>query len=323
MFEPDASLDDQAASWALRLSEGPLDPREQQQFEHWKRQDPRHGAAIERLQGFVGRLQSLRPQQVPVRAALDAGRVPRRRQRAGVALLGLVLALPLALLLRSYPASYWLADQRTAPAQWQQLRLDDGSQLVLSGNSAVDITFNQQQREVRLLRGEILVQVAHDPARPFVVVTEDGRMRALGTRFTVRREAPGTLLTMLESRVAAQGAASLSATEVSAGEQARITADRVEPLGAINPRVLDEAWQAHQLVVNDRPLPEVLDALARQYSGHVQFERSDFSDLRVSAVLPLDDPHRALQLIAEALPVRISPFGPWWLQVERVPPAEK
>jgi transmembrane sensor len=322
MSEPDASLDDQAASWALRLSEGPLEPREQQQFDHWKRQDPRHGAAIERLQGFVGRLQSLRPQQASVRAALEAGRVRRRRPAAGVALLALGLALPLALLLRSDPASYWLADQRSAPAEWRQLRLDDGSQLILSGNSAVDIAFNEQRREVRLLRGEILVQVAHDTLRPFVVVTEDGRMRALGTRFTVKREPPGTLLTLLESRVAAQGARSLSATEVSAGEQARITPDKVEPLGTINPRVLDAAWQAHQLVVNDRPLPEVLDALARQYSGHVQFDRRDFADLRVSAVLPLDDPQRALQLIAEALPVRINPFGPWWLNIERLPPAE-
>ncbi|MCS3511310.1 FecR family protein [Pseudomonas grimontii] len=312
-----ADLDQQAANWVIRLNEGNLSEREQQQFERWKAADPQHVAAFERLQGFVGRLQALRPQQAPVQAALEAARV-RRRNPAGRVLLGVLLALPVALALRTYPPAYWLADQRTAPAQWQRVNLEDGSQLTLSGNSAVDLTFNGQQRQVRLLRGEILVQVAHDATRPFTVVTDDGQMRALGTRFTVKREAPGTLLSMLESSVAATDASQHDAVQVSAGEQARITPDAVTRLGRIDPRATDDAWKHHQWVVQDRPLPEVLDELARQYGGHVQFDRQQLTDLRVSAVLPLDNPRRALQLIADALPVRIRAFSPWWLQVERL-----
>ncbi len=311
-----ADLDQQAANWVIRLNEGNLSEREQQQFDRWKTADPQHAAAFERLQGFVGRLQALRPQQAPVQAALEAARV-RRRNPAGRVLLGLLMALPVALALRAYPPSYLLADQRTAPAHWQRINLEDGSQLTLSGNSAVDLTFNGQQRQVRLLRGEILVQVAHDATRPFTVVTDDGQMRALGTRFTVRRETPGTLLTMLESTVAATDAGQHTAVNVSAGEQARITPDAVMLLGKVDPRVTNDAWQHHQLVVQDRPLPEVLDELARQYGGHVQFNREQLADLRVSAVLPLDNPRRALQLIADGLPVRIRSFSPLWLQIER------
>lgn len=311
-----ADLDQQAANWVIRLSEGDLSEREQQQFERWRAADPRHAAAFERLQGFVGRLQALRPQQAPVQAALEAARV-RRRNPSGRVLLGLLLALPVALALRAYPPSYLLADQRTAPAQWQQVNLDDGSQLTLGGNSAVDLTFNGQQRQVRLLRGEILVQVAHDAARPFVVVTDDGQMRALGTRFTVKREAPGTLLTLLESTVAATDAGHHATVNVSAGEQARITSNAVTRVGKVDPRTLNDAWQYHQLVVQDRPLPEVLDELARQYGGHLQFDREQLADLRVSAVLPLDNPRRALQLIADGLPVRIRAFSPLWLRIER------
>jgi transmembrane sensor len=55
----------------------------------------------------------------------------------------------------------------------------------------------------------------------------------------------------------------------------------------------------------------------------VQFDPEQLAGLRVSAVLPLDDPQRALQLIAEALPVRIRPFGPWWLAIERLEPARE
>lgn len=317
MLDSPQSLDEQAASWIMRLHDGNLSERERQQFEQWKAQDPHHAAAIERLQGFVGRLQALRPQHAPVQAALDAALVKRRRNPAGRVVLGLMLALPLALLLRSYPPSYLLADQRTAPAEWQRIDLDDGSQLILSGNSAVDLTFNPQQRQVKLLRGEILVQVAHDATRPFIVVTEEGQMRALGTRFTVKREAPGTLLTLLESKVAAQDANHHPAVEVSAGEQARITPQAVTPLGHVDTRATNDAWQYHQLVVQDRPLPEVLDELARQYGGHLQFDREQLADLRVSAVLPLDEPRRALQLISDAFPVRVRSFSPLWLKIER------
>ncbi|OPA87387.1 histidine kinase [Pseudomonas fluorescens] len=309
-------LDQQAANWVIRLNEGHLSAREQQQFERWKAADPRHAAAFERLQGFVGRLQALRPQQAPVQAALEAARV-RRRNPAGRVLLGLLLALPVALALRAYPPSYLLADQRTAPAQWQRVNLDDGSQLILSGNSAVDLTYDRQQRQVRLLRGEILVQVAHDATRPFVVVTDDGQMRALGTRFTVKREASGTLLTMLESTVAASDAGHHDTVNIHAGEQASITPNAVKRLGTVDPRTTNDAWQHHQLVIQDRPLPEVLDELSHQYGGHVQFDREQLGDLRVSAVLPLDNPRRALQLIADGLPVRIRSFSPLWLQIER------
>lgn len=315
---PLQSIEQQAADWVIRCTEGPLSDAQRQQFEHWQALDPRHAAAFERLQTFVGGVQSLRGRQAPARAALNAGAVTRRRLPLRGAALALLLALPLALVLRSYPPAVLLADQRSAPAQWQQLTLDDGSRLVMSGNSAVDIDFDREQRQIKLLRGEILIDVAHDSQRPFTVVTEDGRMRALGTRFTVKREDSSTVLSMLESRVAARAAQAPDETQVSAGEQARITHERVEILSRIDPAAVSAAWQRHQLVVDDRPLPEVLDELARQYRGHVQFDRQQLADLRVSAVLPLDNPQQAMRLISEVLPVRIEPYGPWWLQIERI-----
>ncbi|MCO8167293.1 FecR domain-containing protein [Pseudomonas sp. 21LCFQ02] len=321
---PLQSIEQQAADWVIRCTEGPLTDAERQQFEHWQAIDARHAAAFERLQTFVGGVQSLRARQAPARAALNAGAVARRRLPLRGATWALLLALPLALLLRSYPPAVLLADQRSAPAQWQQLTLDDGSRLVMSGNSAVDIDFSHNQRQIKLLRGEILIDVARDHQRPFTVVTEDGRMRALGTRFTVKREHDSTLLSMLESKVAARTALAPEETQVSAGEQVRITREQVQRLSSIDPAALSAAWQRHQLVVDDRPLPEVLDELARQYRGHVQFDRQQLADLRVSAVLPLDNPQQAMRLISDVLPVRIEPYGPWWLQVERIAaPAEK
>lgn len=322
MANPEHSIDEQAADWLIRLNQGELSDAERQQFESWKRQDPLHGAAADRMQGFVTRLQGLRNQSQPVKAALAASlenrRTPRRRGN-GVWLLLLALAVPSALMLRDGTSAYWLADLRTGPTEWRTQRLQDQSSITLGGNSAVDIAFDGHQRHIELLRGEILVEVAADPGRPFVVETEHGSMRALGTRFLVKREEQGTVLTMLESKVAAKGAAIQTTTQVDAGQQARITSDKVQMLGKVDRAGVADAWEHHQLVVQDQPLSQVLDELALHRTGLVRFDRETLAGLRVSAVLPLDDPDRALQLIADALPVRVRHFTPWVVWVDRRP----
>lgn len=317
------SINEQAANWLLQLNEPDADPRLKDDFETWKRIDPRHAAAAERLQGFIGQMAALRPQKASVHAALDAALSSRsgnyRSKRNASALLLVLALLPAWALWRSELPGYLLADLRTQPAQWLQHQLPDRSQLTLNGNSAVDVQYDGQQRRIRLLRGEVLVDVAADPARPFIVETEQGQMRALGTRFVVTREDGVTLLTMLESRVAATASDNPAAVEVSAGEQARITARDVQLLAAVDTRSIEDAWRHHQLVVKDQPLPEVLDQLARQFPGHVQFDREALADLRVSAVLPLDDSSRALNLLAEALPLQVREFTPWLRIVSRKP----
>lgn len=320
MSKADA-INEQAANWLILLNEPDADEHLHAEFELWKHSDPRHAAAAERLQGFIGQMAALRPQKASVHAALDAAFSSRntRSKRNTTALLLLFALLPAWALWRSELPSYMLADLRTQPAQWLQHQLPDQSLLTLNGNSAVDVQYDGEQRRIRLLRGEVLVEVAHDPARPFIVETEQGQMRALGTRFVVTRQNDMTLLTMLESRVAASAIDAPLTVEVSAGEQARITRSDVQLTTPVDTRSVEDSWRHHQLVVKDQPLPDVLDQLARQFPGHVQFDRAELADLRVSAVLPLDDSTRALNLLAEVLPLQVREFTPWLRIVTRKP----
>lgn len=316
------SINEQAADWLIRLNEPDADERLAAEFDAWKRSDARHAAAAERLQGFIGQMSALRGQKASVHAALDAAFTNRKRRyrgkRAATALMLLAL-LPAWALWRSELPGYLLADLRTQPAQWLAHELPDHSRVTLSGNSALDLQYDSQQRRIRLLRGEVLVDVAHDSPRPFIVATEQGEVRALGTRFVVTRRDGATLVTMLESRVAATASGNPQALEVNAGEQARITRNDVQLTTTVDTRSVEDAWRHHQLVVRDQPLTAVLDQLARQFPGHMQFDREALADLRVSAVLPLDDSDRALNLLAEALPLQIREFTPWLKVISRAP----
>ncbi|MFJ2981150.1 MULTISPECIES: FecR family protein [unclassified Pseudomonas] len=316
-----ASIEEQAAEWVLRLGEEPLSADEQRELDVWLLADPRHRATLQRMQSVISQLQGLREQRGPAAAALATGRpTVRRTAMARRTLLGLALAGLLfgGLRVDGWQPGDWLADLHTAPAQWRSETLEDGSRLTLAGNSSIDVHFTAGERRLRLLRGQVLVDVAHDTARPFVVQTDEGSFRALGTRFVVSQGSGRSELTMLASQVEARSAQAGGYLVAGPGERAWVERERVGPLPAIDPQRIELAWQRHQLVADGMPLDQVLDALAAQRSGLLRYDRQTLHGITVSAVLPLDDSQRALQLLAEALPIRIKRLGPWWTTVERV-----
>src|SRR3546814_10885657 len=87
-----------------------------------------------------------------------------------------------------------LGEQRTE-------RLPDGTRIILNTQTAVAVRYSRQRREIALQHGEAMFEVAHDAARPFVVATGDGSVTALGTRFQVRNEGAGAIVTLLEGSV--------------------------------------------------------------------------------------------------------------------------
>ena len=320
-------IEEQAAEWLLRLHEGDVSDAQRMAFECWKQQGPQYAAAAARMDAVITRLQTLRDKKSPAQAALNAAfaqPTPRRSKHTLRALLlACSLAIPAtALLVSPYPQQ-WMADVRNGPGQWQTLQLADGSTLTLNGISAANLHFDQQQRRIELLQGEILVEVAHDSARPFIVQTPQGTLRALGTRFVVKREGDVTVLSMLQSRVAAHSANAQETVEVDAGVQARMSSNQVRLSGRIDPASVNEAWRRHQLVVENRPLPEMLDEIARHRAGYLQFDRASLQNLRVSAVIPLDDSDQALQLLAQTLPIKVRHFTPWLLLVSPEPAPNK
>jgi len=67
-------------------------------------------------------------------------------------------------------------------------------------------------------------------------------------------------------------------------------------------------------------LAAVLDRLAAERRGLLRQDLGRLADLRVTAVLPLDDTDQALQLLNESFPqIRIRRVGGWIVLVDRQP----
>ena len=321
------SIAEQAAHWIVQLSADDEHTRASARagFAAWKAQDPLHATAAAGMESLLGQVHAVRGPSAgdtrPARAALAAVAPKRRRHlAAGVAAAMLVLAV--AGLAASDRPAYLLADLRSPTGQWRTHTLADGSQLTLSSGTAVNLRFTKGERHLQLVQGEILVEVAKDAHRPFFVDSRQAALRALGTRFTVRQQDDATILSMLESKVAVQ-LPQHADTVVAAGQRTRITAAGAGPLEPFDAASLQDAWRAHQLVVDDRPLPEVLDELARHRAGQLRYDRAQLAHIRVAAVLPLNDTDQALQLLIDNFPqLRVRMLTRYLVMVD-APPQKK
>ena len=304
---------DAAIAWQLSLDSGDGDLVAREAFSQWLASDEEHARAWRQL-GLLDQRVSVA--SGPARAALLQSRegIRRRVRKLGSGLASIALVCGLALLAgeRYVPIHYWLADQRTATGEQRTLTLADGTRINLNTHSAIDVRFDEQRRLIVLQEGEILVETGHNDARPFYVQTRDGSLRALGTRFIVKREADATRLSVLQSAVGAQPEALAQEQIFKAGEQVLMHSKGLGPLLAVTPGT--DAWTRGMLVVDNARLGDVVAELGRYRSGYLGVDKR-VADLRITGSFPLHDTTLALNALLPTLPVQIEQHTPWWVTV--------
>lgn len=308
-----AQVLDAAIAWQLSLDSGNAVEREE--FAKWHAAHEEHARAWRQL-GMLDQRFSVT--NGPARTALLQSResIRRRVRKLGSGLASIVTVIGLALFAgdRYLPIDYWLADQRTATGEQRTLRLTDGTLINLNTHSAVDVRFDETQRLIVLQEGEILVETGHGDARPFIVETREGSMRALGTRFLVKREDEGTRLSVLKSAVAAHPVSSPEEQILREGQQVLMRSNGLGPIIALN--LGADAWTRGMLVVDNARLEDLVQELGRYRRGHLGVT-PEVADLRITGSFPLNDTDKALSALLPTLPVQIEQHTPWWVRVAK------
>ncbi|WP_339435432.1 FecR family protein [Pseudomonas orientalis] len=305
---------DAAIAWQLSLDSGDGGVVEQEEFAKWLASNEEHARAWRQL-GMLDQRFSAASGPALLHSH-DSARQRMRKLGRGLASIVLVCGLALFAGERYVPIHYWLADQRTATGEQRTLELADGTRISLNTHTAIDVRFDDKRRVIVLQEGEILVETGHDDARPFSVQTRDGNLRALGTRFIVRREDHATRLSVLQSAVAAQPEALPQERIFKAGQQVLMRSDGLGALLAVPPA--SDAWTRGMLVVDNARLGDVVAELGRYRSGHLAVD-DNVADLRITGSFPLHDTTLALNALLPTLPVRIEQHTPWWVTVKGRP----
>lgn len=317
------SVLDEAIAWQLRLDSGEATTAEREGLESWLAANAEHARAWRQLGEIDGVLLPARGKAARVALLKKSG---NHRFKAAASLLSAALTLFAGVLAMDHfqPVGHLLADHRTGIGERRSVVLPDGTIVHLNTRSAIDLAFDGERRAIVLIGGEIHVETHHDDpaeARPFIVLTSEGSLRALGTRFLVQRLAAGeTRLTVTQSAVAVRPAACppLPAVPcgaervVGAGESVRLAAGGVvAPVAATADA---DAWKDGFLVLDGRPLGEVVAEIGRHHPGHLGVD-PQVAGLRVTGTLPLTDTDQALRALTAAVPVELEVRTPWWVRV--------
>jgi transmembrane sensor len=304
---------DQAIDWQVRLEMGEASQDELSALQTWLAEHAEHRRAWEQLNGINQRLRIA--EQPAARTALL--RPPSNgRRRLGQSVLAVAFAgvLGLVAIDRYIPVRYVFADNVTPTGEQRTLVLPDHTRIVLGSRSALDVRFDEEERRVILLAGEAFIETGHDTtSRPFIVQTQAGRLRALGTCFLVEEESRGSRLTVLQSAVAAQPRFGLAEAVIPQGEQVLMMADRLDELK--NAPASADAWVHGMLVVDNQPLGDVVAALSRERTGLITVDPA-IAKLRVTGTFPLHDADQTLRALALNTPIRVEQHTRWWLAVK-------
>ena len=317
-----AVVEDAAIAWLTERDDG-FSPARERAFAHWLRTDPRHAAAIARLEQTLGLLGELPEFRSEINTAFDRAAPivafppatteqptlapARRRWSRTFAWAGLAAALAFGSFvgwraLRPPPAIHYT----TTVAGYERARLADGSTLELNAASAVRVQFTSAERRVQLESGEAHFAVAHDTARPFIVSAGPIAVRAVGTAFNVRYTAGGDIeVTVTEGkvRVGQSGPASSAAESaplVSAGQRIILPHHAPPPtVEQVDPAALRAAlaWQSRLADFAEAPLADVIARFNTRSRIQLFLADETLADRRIGGTFALDEAEAFVRLL--------------------------
>lgn len=312
-----------AAEWMARLWSDDASEADAAACADWRAFHPDHERAWDRLQRFTQQFNTI-PNAV-ARGAL--GNSPRRAgvdRRRALQLLGLVIAGSGSTFLL-HESSMWQragADHRTALGEVREVRLADGTRVVLDTASAIDVRYSDRERRIVLRTGAILVSSAPDTAaihRPLLVQTGQGTATALGTRFSVHADdglsKVAVFQGMVELRPAQNEAVSV---RLMAGQRGSYGSHAVHEVKLVEDSAA--AWTQGRLVAERMRLADLLTELGRYRHGLLRCDQ-EVANLRVTGVYSLRDIDRTLENLALSLPVQVRYRTRFWVTVAARPPS--
>ena len=353
-------INDEAARWFVELRSGDCDARGRLAFDAWVRASPEHLRAFIEIAGLwryaadvdlrgrfsiealiadvadEGNVLSMPTRSGPAATSgpSPARTIPRLRRYMSfrvAAAAGALLLVTASLVAWSLMAGGQV--YATQVGEERTLRLADGSMLTLNSRSRVRVEFTKSARMVDLLDGETLFHVAKNPARPFIVRAEGAFVRVIGTEFDVDKRSSGTVVTVVEGRVAVvansvqaghPGSLGVGSAEpqesssptggqdtgrhqaviLSAGEQIKVA------IGALTQPIRTDttsavAWTRGRVILDSATLVEIADEFNRYSERKLTAEDHGERPLRLSGVFSTD-PHFLIDYLRERPDIRVT-----------------
>jgi transmembrane sensor len=162
-----------------------------------------------------------------------------------------------------------LADHSTAIGQQRTVALPDGSIAYLNTDTAIDVSFSERRRVVKLLHGEALFEVKKDETRPFDVLALDGKATAVGTAYAVGIADERATVTVTEGivRVTSPDGSFDGPSTLRAGQQVSYWRGGAPQLVRTLDAEAATSWRRGAIAIRNLPLADALVEIGRYRPG--------------------------------------------------------
>lgn len=272
----DRSRAEEASRWFTVVTNPSISVADIHAFRLW-REDPANDAAFSKVERMWGSAKTL-AEDPDIKAATQAAlraRPPRKVRTFDVRPMAISFASLVVLGGGALIAVNQLQPTYQTQVGGQRLEvLSDGSRVRLNTDTKIKVAFSDDKRRIELLRGEAFFEVAHDADRPFIVDTGEAQVRALGTKFDVRRDNGAVRVTLIEGRVQVRHDDQPETATLAPNQTVTVTA-----AGVSQPRATDamsaSSWTTGRLTFTGVPLKDAIREVNRYSKRKIVLNPSD------------------------------------------------
>lgn len=300
-------IDEQASIWLVRLDNGHLSEQARKELKAWLAADKRHPIALKAMADIWDDmdevLNKLDEKSTSNKIALWPVLQPVFKPlalAASVSFFAIFIWLTM-------PADIQKHSYATVKGQQIDATFDDGSIIHLNTNSRIESEFSDEKRIIKLVKGEALFEVAHDPSRPFIVYAGDRLVQAIGTKFVVHLKSENVQVTVTDgkvkmSKVAINTALSdIKALDNSAiqkddiylmkGDKVSVAGNQAPTLSHIVPENIrrELSWLDGKLIFENEELFNVIEEINRYAKIEIVLKDPSLHNIRISGRFDLGD----------------------------------
>ncbi|MEI9994192.1 MAG: FecR domain-containing protein [Rhizomicrobium sp.] len=296
---------DQAALWAAKSDAGPLHPGEQAELDAWLSEDVRHVGAFALASAHLTPLQQ---HDAPSRQA-ERPAFSRRR----VVLGGGIAAAAAGLAVVGRSALRYFGEERyaTRVGEMRVVPLNDGSLISLNTQSEVVVRYSRNRRDIDLIQGEALFDVAKNTQRPFVVHAADTAVRAVGTSFTVR-----ILPSQPVQILVKEGVVEVTRPDIPVAPPVRAPAN-TRAIAPVNAPIVAKpietaeveralAWRDGRIAFHGETLGVAADEFARYSDIRIRIDDPSIAEERIAGLFLAGDPIGFAHAVAVSFDLRVA-----------------
>tara|TARA_R110000737_G_scaffold62672_4_gene90082 strand:- start:1541 stop:2575 length:1035 start_codon:yes stop_codon:yes gene_type:complete len=308
------TIDEEASIWLVRLDNGNLSDQSRKDLKIWLSADKRHPEALKAMADIWDDMDEILMTLDNKESSVKVSLWPILKPILKPVMLAASVSF-IAIFLWLGTPNVEKNSYATLVGQQMDAIFDDGSIIHLNTNSLIETEFSDDKRIIKLIKGEALFEVAHDPNRPFIVYAGDRLVQAIGTKFVVHLKSEDIQVTVTDgkvkmSKVAINTALSdikaLNSTSIqkddvylTKGEKVVVSSDQAPILTYIKAENMarETSWLDGKLIFDNEELFDVIEEINRYVEIEIVLKDPSLHNILISGRFDLKDSDALIEAI--------------------------